>query len=122
MDTATLASTEAASRIISHKARGRPAGPVSRLVSPSDLGQSLKPFVFLDLFDMHGTAPGFGLHPHSGIATITVVTDGHVSFDDPVSGQGVIGPGKGWTIRTDVGDPNYPCDQRAHIYCFEELH
>lgn len=93
MNTATLASTEAASRMIAHKTRGRPAGPVTRLISPSDLGQRLKPFVFLDLFDMHGTAPSFGLHPHSGIATITVVTEGHASFDDPVSGNGVIGYG-----------------------------
>ena len=93
MKTATLAFTEAAPRMIAHRTRGRPAGPVTRLMSPSDLGQRLKPFVFLDLFDMHGTAPSFGLHPHSGIATITVVTDGHASFDDPVSGKGVIGYG-----------------------------
>ena len=93
MNTATLAFTEATPRMIFHKTRGHPAGPVTRLVSPSDLGQRLKPFVFLDLFDMHGTAPSFGLHPHSGIATITVVTDGHASFDDPVSGKGVIGYG-----------------------------
>ena len=93
MKTATLASTEAAPRMIFHKTRGHPAGPVTRLVSPSDLGQRLKPFVFLDRFDMHGTAPSFGLHPHSGIATITVVTDGHASFDHPVSGKGVIGYG-----------------------------
>jgi redox-sensitive bicupin YhaK (pirin superfamily) len=93
VNTATLASTEAAPRRIAHRTRGRPAGPVTRLVSPSDLGQRLKPFVFLDLFDMRGPAPSFGLHPHSGIATVTVITDGHTSFDDPVSGKGVIGYG-----------------------------
>ncbi len=93
MKTATLAFTKAAPRMISHRTRGRPAGPVTRLMSPSDLGQHLKPFVFLDLFDMHGPTPSFGLHPHSGIATVTVITDGHASFDDPVSGQGVISYG-----------------------------
>ncbi len=93
MKTATLASTEAASRMIAHRTRGHPAGPATRLMSPSDLGQRLKPFVFLDLFDMRGPAPSFGLHPHSGIATVTVITDGHASFDDPVSGKGVIGYG-----------------------------
>jgi hypothetical protein len=41
-------------------------------MSPSDLGQVLKPFVFLDLFDMeHATFQGMGLHPHSGIATVS---------------------------------------------------
>jgi len=35
-------------------------------MSPSDFGQVLKPFVFLDLFDNEGKPfSGFGLHPHS---------------------------------------------------------
>jgi hypothetical protein len=45
-------------------------------MSPSDLGQTLKPFVFLDIFDASGpTLQAMGempLHPHSGIATVTV--------------------------------------------------
>ena len=41
-------------RAISHRTRGRTSGPVTRLVSPSDLGEILKPFVFLDLFDHEG--------------------------------------------------------------------
>jgi hypothetical protein len=36
-------------------------GPATRLMSPSDLGEILKPFVFLDLFDHEG-AP-FNGHP-----------------------------------------------------------
>ena len=52
-------------RQIVHRTRGRRHGPITRLMSPSDLGQSLKPFVFLDLFDAEGTSlSGFGLHPH----------------------------------------------------------
>lgn len=85
--------TKAALRRIAYTTRGRAAGPVTRLMSPFDLGQRLKPFVFLDLLDIPGPAPGFGLHPHSGIATVTVITDGYASFDDPVSGSGVIGYG-----------------------------
>ena len=39
-------------------------------MSPSDLGEMLKPFVFPDLVDAEARAlSGFGLHPHSGIAT-----------------------------------------------------
>jgi hypothetical protein len=43
-------------RRIAHRTYGRRHGPIARLMSPSDLGQSLKPFVFLDLFDTEGTS------------------------------------------------------------------
>ena len=63
-------------RAIVHRTRGRGGhGPITRLMSPSDLGEILKPFMFLDRID--GTdlsrfkADGYGLHPHSGIATLT---------------------------------------------------
>jgi hypothetical protein len=36
------------------RTRGRTHRPVTRLMSPSDLGEILKPFVFLDLFDHEG--------------------------------------------------------------------
>ncbi|WP_263468963.1 pirin family protein [Stenotrophomonas riyadhensis] len=62
-------------RRIVHRTRGRSHGPITRLVSPSDLGERLKPFVFLDLIDARdlsrSQAPALGLHPHSGIATLT---------------------------------------------------
>jgi redox-sensitive bicupin YhaK (pirin superfamily) len=47
-------------------------------VSPGDLGEFLKPFVFLDLFgfDTDGGHKGFGMHPHSGIATLTYLIEG----------------------------------------------
>jgi redox-sensitive bicupin YhaK (pirin superfamily) len=55
---------------IAERTRGRKHGPITRLMSPSDFGRLLKPFVFLDLIDNQGTPfSGFGLHPHSGIAT-----------------------------------------------------
>jgi redox-sensitive bicupin YhaK (pirin superfamily) len=85
------ATVEAAPRPIVYKTRGRGHGPIVRLMSPGDLGAALKPFVFLDLFSAKsqfmGTMP---LHPHSGIATITVITEGDVRFDDPFSGSGTI--------------------------------
>jgi len=61
-------------------------------MSPSDLGHLLKPFVFLDLFqiDLHDPRAGFSLHPHSGLATVTVITDGDLRFDDPTDGTGHI--------------------------------
>lgn len=66
-------------------------------MSPDDLGQVIKPFVFLEHFElsMHrrGGGGGMPLHPHSGIATITVFTDGDVTFDDPQAGHGTLGYG-----------------------------
>ena len=76
------------SRSVIHRTRGLAHGPIVRLMSPSDLGEELKPFVFLDLFeaDMRALAGGMPVHPHSGIATITVFTEGDVTFDDPRHG------------------------------------
>jgi redox-sensitive bicupin YhaK (pirin superfamily) len=62
-------------------------------MSPSDLGQVVKPFVFLDLFeaDIGQMRRSMPLHPHSGIATVTVFTN--VRFDDPDAGKGMIAYG-----------------------------
>jgi redox-sensitive bicupin YhaK (pirin superfamily) len=72
-------------------------GPITRLMSPSDLGQTLKPFVFLDIFDASGTTlktmGEMPLHPHSGIATVTVFTEGRMRYHDPAIGSGTIGYG-----------------------------
>jgi redox-sensitive bicupin YhaK (pirin superfamily) len=67
-------------RRIVHRTRGQEHGPIVRLMSPSDLGEELKPFVFLDLFeaDMRALAGSMPVHPHSGIATVTVFADGDV--------------------------------------------
>ena len=52
-------------------------------MSPFDFGRLLKPFVFLDLIDNRGTPfTGFGLHPHSGIATVTYIAEGSVRYED----------------------------------------
>src|SRR5687767_7696091 len=74
-------------------------------MSPSDLGEQLKPFVFLDLFeaDMRGLAGSMPVHPHSGIATVTVFTDGDVTFDDPQAGHGTIGYGGVEWVRAGRG-------------------
>ena len=60
-------------------------------MSPSDLGQLLKPFIFLDLFDAPADAfKGFGLHPHSGIATLTWLIEGATNYDDTTGQSGVL--------------------------------
>ena len=92
---ATLAANALASRPVIYRTNGRGHGEVFRLISPSDLGQQLKPFVFLDSFGgvMDEFAAGGKMHPHSGIGTVTVFTRGDVQFDDPDAGQGYIGYG-----------------------------
>src|SRR5258707_1188652 len=80
-------------RTIVQRTRGRTHGPVTRLMSPSDLGEILKPFVFLDLFDHQGAPFDGGLHPHSGIATLTYVAEGTVSYIDPDNVTGTLPAG-----------------------------
>jgi redox-sensitive bicupin YhaK (pirin superfamily) len=81
-------------RQIARRTRGHSHGPITRLMSPSDVGQLLKPFVFLDLFDNNGSPfKGFGLHPHSGIATLTYLAEGSVGYEDTNSATGVLPAG-----------------------------
>jgi redox-sensitive bicupin YhaK (pirin superfamily) len=86
--------TQAQARKIVRRTRGNRHGPITRLMSPSDLGQVLKPFVFLDLFDMeNATLQGMGLHPHSGIATVSYLFEGSVRYEDSTGATGVLPAG-----------------------------
>ena len=81
-------------REIVYRTRGHSHGPITRLMSPGDLGELLKPFVFLDLFAMDGTIAlppiEMGWHPHSGIATVTVLLEGAVRYAETTGKQGVL--------------------------------
>jgi redox-sensitive bicupin YhaK (pirin superfamily) len=90
----STARVEERMRRIVYRTRGHRHGPITRLMSPSDLGQILKPFVFLDLFDNEGVPfSGFGLHPHSGIATLTYIAEGSVGYEDTTGAKGVVPAG-----------------------------
>jgi len=80
-------------RRVVRRTRGSRHGPITRLMSPSDLGQVLKPFVFLDLFDLQGGAGGTDLHPHSGIATVTYLFEGTIRYEDSSGATGVLRAG-----------------------------
>lgn len=81
-------------RRIQYRTAGRGHGSVTRLVSPGDLGEYIKPFVFLDHFDlMPSKKPLFGMHPHSGIATLTVIMSGSLEYEDTTGKQGTLPPG-----------------------------
>jgi len=80
-------------RRIARIERGRQHGPIVRLMSPGDLGELIKPFVFLD----HGTVPPtdtmMGIHPHSGIATLTLAISGAVAYEDTTGKAGIVPAG-----------------------------
>jgi redox-sensitive bicupin YhaK (pirin superfamily) len=80
-------------RAIVRRTRGVKHGPITRLMSPSDFGEILKPFVFLDLFDHEGPPAMGALHPHSGIATLTYIAEGSVSYIDPDNVRGTLPTG-----------------------------
>jgi len=79
---------------IARRTLGQCHWPVTRLMSPSDFGRLLKPFVFLDLVDNQGKPfSGFGLHPHSGIATLTYIAEGSVCYEDTNGATGLLPAG-----------------------------
>jgi len=81
-------------RPVVFRTAGRQNGPINRLVSPSHLGQRLKPFVFLDhaVFVPESSAM-MGIHPHSGIATLTTVLRGGISYEDTTGKRGELHAG-----------------------------
>jgi redox-sensitive bicupin YhaK (pirin superfamily) len=102
-------------RAIVHRTQGSKHGPITRLMSPVDLGQALKPFIYLELvnFDgQHGQTRS-GMHPHSGIATLTFMAEGDMRYADSTGKAGVL-PAGGvewmqagsgvWHIGEPVGD------------------
>jgi redox-sensitive bicupin YhaK (pirin superfamily) len=95
----TTAVVDTQARAIVYRTRGSQHGGIVRLMSPGDLGEFLKPFVFLDLFgfDTTGGHKGFGLHPHSGIATLTYLIEGDTLYEDTTGEQGtLLGGGVEW--------------------------
>jgi redox-sensitive bicupin YhaK (pirin superfamily) len=85
---------EVSPRSIVLRTRGHVHGAVTRLVSPNDIGQMIKPFVFLDYFEADpANAPKFGFHPHSGIATLTLILSGQAFYKETTEREGVIKTG-----------------------------
>ncbi|WP_372530488.1 pirin family protein [Xanthomonas sp. NCPPB 3005] len=86
------------------KSRGQTHGTITRLVSPGDIGQLIKPFVFLDRARLASNGNAFfGLHPHSGIATLTVVLQGGLEFQDSTGASGQVPTGGVEWMRAGAG-------------------
>src|SRR4030095_13889945 len=81
-----------AGRNVIFRRRGHAHGPVVRMVSASDVGRMIKAFVFLYLVDTQEAIgqQGFGWHPHSGIATLTLAIEGQGRFVESIGHEGTM--------------------------------
>ena len=79
-------------------ANGRRSGPITRLITPWDIGELTAPFVLLNYAEAARRSRSlFGIHPPSGITTLTVVLTGELSFEDVSGKRGEIAAGGfGW--------------------------
>src|SRR5882724_868534 len=101
---ASNARLDVSPRRIAMRTRGHSHGPITRLVSPGDIGQHIKPFVFLDYFEADpANAPRFGFHPHSGIATLTLILSGQAFYKETTGREGVIETGGVEWMRAGSG-------------------
>jgi redox-sensitive bicupin YhaK (pirin superfamily) len=102
-----LRKTQQPERKIVYRTRGMTGGPITRLMSPSDVGQLIKPFVFLDHFHFDAQERRMpmehGWHPHSGIATVTVVLKGAVQYAETTGKAGVLSAGSVEWMRAGGG-------------------
>lgn len=103
-------------RTIAMRTSGRKLGPIKRLISPNQLGEITKPFVFLDDADIPpGPGTRMNWHPHSGVGALTIITSGQNHYrettgqEGSVSADGIewMSSGKGvWHAASAVGETN----------------
>jgi quercetin 2,3-dioxygenase len=72
--------------------------PVRTILSVSELGQLISPFLLLDYagpaeFKPSDKQRGVGEHPHRGFETVTIVYQGELEHRDSAGNHGRIGPG-----------------------------
>jgi redox-sensitive bicupin YhaK (pirin superfamily) len=110
-------------RAIVHRTHGRGRGPITRLVSPSDLGELIKPFVFLDHAVFTGREAPMSMdllwHPHSGIATVTVVLEGSIQFAETTGKSGVVAAGGVEWMRAGNGIWHTGAAGEGHVRVFQ---
>jgi len=100
----SLAKAATQARRIVHRTRGHSQGSITRLVSPSDVGELIKPFVFLDYFEIDPKRmPPIGFHPHSGIATLSLIFEGQITYEETSGTKGIIEPGGVEWMRASGG-------------------
>ncbi len=91
MQPSTVPAQRPSSRAIQLRARGSRHGFIRRMVSPGDIGELIKPFIFLDHIDSAmRPGAGFGYHPHSGIATLTYILNADGTYEDTTGKSGIL--------------------------------
>ncbi|WP_255991050.1 pirin family protein [Chitinolyticbacter albus] len=91
-------------RRVSLCAAGTRHDAITRLMSPGDVGQVVKPFVFLDDFAIPaGTSSVFSMYPHTGIARLTYILTGSVWINDTVGTTAVVNAGDIEWMRASGG-------------------
>ena len=94
MIASSIRSARSRGRGIVELTAGHTHGPITRLMSPGDLGEFVKPFVFLDYFEAPSSGgPQMADHPHSGIATHTTLLQGSVGYRDSTGKSGTLRAG-----------------------------
>ena len=82
-------SVTAGSRRVALLANGRRHGPITRLITPWDIGELTRPFVLLNYAEVaRRSRPLFGIHAPSSIRTLTFVLNGKLSFEDETGKRG----------------------------------
>jgi redox-sensitive bicupin YhaK (pirin superfamily) len=67
-----------------------------RIFAGEELARHFDPFLLLDAFGSDDPAdylPGFPMHPHRGMETVTYLLEGSVRHGDSMGNGGIIGPG-----------------------------
>jgi redox-sensitive bicupin YhaK (pirin superfamily) len=94
MIASSISSARSRGRGVVQLTAGHAHGPVTRLMSPGDIGELVKPFVFFDYFEAASSgAPQMADHPHSGIATHTTLLQGSVGYRDSTGKSGTLRAG-----------------------------
>src|SRR6266581_3279863 len=95
-------------REIVYRTRGDTHGPIARLVSPSDFDGRAAPM------EME-----LGWHPHSGIATVTVVLEGSIRYSETTGKAGVLSTGSVEWMRAGNGVWHTGAPEPGHVKGFQ---
>jgi redox-sensitive bicupin YhaK (pirin superfamily) len=110
-------------RKIIFRTRGHGHDAITRLVSPGDLGRLIKPFVFVDHVAFDGRYEprpmAFGWHPHSGIATVTVMLEGGIRFAETTGREGALPAGGVEWMRASNGVWHTGEPERGRVRAFQ---
>jgi len=89
---------------------GRRHGPITRLITPWDIGELTQPFLFLGYFEFaSGWQAHLAVHPQPRVATLTLVLSGTLGYEDAAGNDRTITAGGfKWTtpgerVRHDRG-------------------